>query len=275
MSDALEPTVLDADDQRVKKIQADQRLERVIKDFMGGLSYAPDRVIERGQDGFDEGVRGFFKGGIALFILSENEDVQTFGQILNQYFPGISRAGAYNYIKIARGMAEHAAFQSITNERGGHCKLLTLMESCSDVELMELDTSGEVMGYTLDEIDKMSVRQLKKALRGAREKAKKDYEKTTDKLLTENVKLLEDNAAMKAALEPNGPALQEAKKVFKQGVKHLEEVGILLRKADITVLAQDFPTRINCLALLHHLRSLVDYLEDSIQAVEDPGGNEE
>lgn len=132
----LEPSAEVVDMASQKEVQAAHRLEKVIQEFMGGL-YDQARIIERGQEGLEEGVRGFFKGGLALFILERHEGVASMRQILEQYFPAITRSTAYRYMKVAKAMAAHPAFRSVAYERGGYTKALALLESCTEEEIQE------------------------------------------------------------------------------------------------------------------------------------------
>jgi hypothetical protein len=227
-----------------QEAQAAQRLEKVVKDFMGGLPYDRARVIERGQDGFEEGVRGFFKGGLALLILQLHES-NSIGQILTDNFPGISRASAYGYMKVARAMAEYPAFKAFTCERGGYTKGLTLLESCTEEQVAGFDETGEVLGFTQDQIDKMSVLSLKKALRRAREKEAQAVRQAIEKTRLENDELrgqVRDLEAQVAAGEtPADAALKRIQgasgKIF-DGIRLLGQVEEALLYADKVVRQQ-------------------------------------
>jgi hypothetical protein len=71
----------------------------------------------------------------------------------------------------ARAILDHPAFEAFQKERGGYSKALTALSICSEADLQEFDETGIILGYTPDQINKMSVVSLKKALRRAREYA--------------------------------------------------------------------------------------------------------
>ena len=246
-----------------------QALEKELKEFSGGLPYDQARIIERTQDGFRQGVHGFYLAGLGLLLIERNEDVQTFGQVLEQYFPGISRSAAYSYMRFARAASILPNFKQFCLASGGYSKGLTMLESCSGEEMAEFESTGELRGYTQDQVDRMSVRQLKQALRRAKEKAEAAVHKATEKLSQENAALKEKNELLE--VEAGSQDLAAAKKVFDGMARRLDEAAKLLRKLDILVLAEDWGARIQALAYLHQIRLVTDHAESSIFAIEDPG----
>ena len=244
--------------------QAAQRLEKVVKDFMGGLPYDQARVIERGQDGFEEGARGFFKGGMALLLLQQNEGAQTFAQLLAENFPMICRRTAENYIRIARTMAEHPAFKAFVYDRGGHSKLLTLLQMCSEEQIADIAENDEL----LDKIDQMSVRQLKQALRRAKEKAEAAVQKATEKTAAENAALKEKVDELAAALA--APDLEAAKKLIRAAGTKISDALELLRKVDWELVSQDWTLRLAVLEKTNHLGNMVRTIEAKILALPMP-----
>jgi hypothetical protein len=197
-----------------------------------------------------------------LILLERHEGAQTSAQILEQFFPGISRRSAESYMQFARAASKLPNFKQFCLERGGYSKGLTMLQSCTEAEIQEFEGSGELRGFTQDEIDRMSVVTMKKALRRAKEARGAAVKKAAETLAAENAGLAAENQALRAALKPQD--LVAAQKIFGQMGKNLEAVGRLGRRLNMIVLAEDWPSRIKCLALLHQLRSLVDYLDDAI-----------
>jgi hypothetical protein len=236
--EAKTPVVLEKEDQRVVDQEA---LEKELKEFSGGLAYDQARIIERTQEGFKQGVHGFFMAGLGLILLERHEGVQTSGQILERYFPGISRTAAYGYMQFARAASKLPNFKQFCLERGGYSKGLTMLQSCTEAEIQEFADTGEVRGYSMDEISRMSVRTLQKALLKANEKAKHMVEKATDKVLAENVKFREENEALKAALME--PDVQAAFKIIREAEKKFMEGAALLRKITPELLEREETVR--------------------------------
>ncbi|MCL4503843.1 MAG: hypothetical protein M1438_18625 [Deltaproteobacteria bacterium] len=257
-------------DERQAAIKA---LEKELKEFSGNLPYDQARVIERTQDGFRQGAQGFYLAGLGLILLERHEAVQTFGLVLEQYFPGISRAAAFNYMRFSRAMSNHPTFKTFIYERGGYSKALTMLEACSEEEIAEFEQSGQLREFTQDEIDKMSVRQLKRALRKAKDKQAQAVKKATEKLSEENVELVKEVEALKAALTP--AELAAAKKVFGRMSQKMTEIINLARHLDLKLLASDWASRIRTLQELSRVENLVLELQGRIHAVEEPEAAEE
>jgi hypothetical protein len=243
-------------------------LEKELKEFSGGLPYDQARVIERTQDGLMQGVQGFYMAGLGMILLHEHEG-ETYPHILGQYFPGITYDSAKRYMKFARAASILPNFKQFCLSSGGYSKGLTMLESCSGEEIDEFEDTGELRGFTQDQVDKMSVRQLKQALRRAKDKAAEAVKKATEKLAVENVELRQKNEALEVAA--GSQDLSAAKKVFDSMARHLDKAAKMARKLDITVLAVDWATRLQCLAYLHQIRLVTDHAESSIYAIEDPG----
>jgi hypothetical protein len=258
------------DEAKLRSAQADaaKALEKELKEFSGGLPYDLARVIERTQDGFRLGAQGFYQGGLGLILIERHEGVETFPQLLDQYFPGISVSGAYRYMKVARALSNHPAFKTFIYERGAYSKALTLIEACTTEEIGDFEATGQLREFTQDEIDKMSVRQLKRALRRVKEKQAEAVKKATEKVEAENAELSAEVEALKAALAP--AELAAAKKVFGRMAQKMGEILGLARKLDIKLLAADWITRIKTLQELARVENLIQELQARIYEVEEP-----
>lgn len=260
------------------KEKAARALEKELKEFSGGLAYDQARVIERTQDGFRLGAHGFYQAGLGLILLERHTTIvetsphivetNTFEQILDQYFPGVSVSGAYRYMKFSRAMSNHPVFKQFIYERGGYSKALTMIEACTTEEISDFEETGQLRGFTQDQIDKMTVRQMKRALRQAKEKQAEAVKKATGKLTEENAELVREVEALRAALTP--AELAAAKKVFGRVAQKLTEALNLTRKLDLRLLASDWVTRIKALQELDRVQNLVQELQARIYAVEEP-----
>lgn len=236
--EAKTPEVLESNDPRVVDLEA---LEKELKEFSGGLAYDQARIIERTQDGFKQGVQGFYLAGLGLILMHQNEGAQTYAVILERYFPGISLSAAEKYIRFARAASKLPNFKQFCLERGGYSKGLTMLQACTEAEIEQFADTGEVRGYSMDEISRMSVRTLQKALFKAKEKAAQAVEKATDKVLAENVKLREENEGLKAAMTE--PDVQAAFKIIREAEKKFMEGAALLRKITPELLEREETVR--------------------------------
>ncbi len=243
-------------------------LEKELKEFSGGLAYDQARVIENTQEGFRIGVEGFYRAGLGLILLERHEGATTLSQILEQYFPGINLRSAQRYIQFARTASKLPNFKQFCLERGGYSKGLTMLQACSEAEIENFDESGELRGFTQEEIANMSVRTMQRALLKAKDKMAAAIKKATEKTEGENAELSEKVAALEAALKP--AELAGAMKIFGQITKNLNAAANFARRLDTKLLAADWNTRFRCLAQLHQLEMMVGQIQSSIMDMEEP-----
>ncbi|EBX7641425.1 DUF3102 domain-containing protein [Salmonella enterica subsp. enterica serovar Saintpaul] len=139
-----------------------------MEQFGEGLPYERTRVINEARFYMAQSAEAMLEAGKRLVILKENEPYGEF-QTIAQNELGLDD-------RIARKMAQAAIkFLSpkLEDKRKtfsdlGRSKLYELMLE-DDEELAELAEGGTVAGLTLDDIDRMSVRELRKALRESKE----------------------------------------------------------------------------------------------------------
>ena len=182
-----------AEDQAIIKA-----LEKELEEFSGGFPYDRARIIERTQDGFRMGVEGFYRAGLGLILLYHHEGVQAPGQILEQYFPGISRSAAYSYMRFARMASKLPNFKRFCLERGGITKGLTMLETCTTEKIVEFNETGKLYDFTEDQLDNMSHRTMKKAFRAAREHERVAVRKATEGLTEQLATALAENKDLKS-----------------------------------------------------------------------------
>jgi hypothetical protein len=211
--------------------QGNEDLERELAEFAAGRPYDEARVIERTQAGFTQGVHGFYLAGLGLNLIHRHESVQTFGQILEEHFPGISRAGAYAYMKFARAASALPNFKQFALASGGYSKALTMLEVCSGEEVQEFEASGEVLGYTADNLRLMSARQMRQALLRAREKEKASVRRETAKAAGE-IAELRDQVRDLAAQVPGETPVDAAMALIKRAEEKVLDGFRLLAKVE-------------------------------------------
>jgi hypothetical protein len=108
--------------------------------------------------------------GVMLMHLREREGSEGFRAILEELDMG--ERSARRMIQSAAKMHEHLGLQSL-----GSGKMLELMTEDDD-SLAALESGGTLAGLTLDDVERMSVRELKATLRAERQE--RDEEKQTD-----------------------------------------------------------------------------------------------
>ncbi len=259
MSDAMEPTAIIA---QGDGWEAEKALEKELKAFNDGLPYNRERIIERTQDACKRGILAFYDVGRGMILVREHEDAQTFAQILEKYFPGISRRTAENYMNFARHAAKLPNFKAFCESAGGWSKGLTMLQFCTEEELQGFEEAGEIRGFSAEEISGMSVRQMQRALLKAKEKAQQQVAEATEKTTRENARLKEENAALKTMTE--SPSVEQARKLLDAAGRAVEEARKHLTRIDWALVRQDDRATTAAYVEFDRLDRLATYIENQL-----------
>ncbi len=139
------------------------------------LPYQRERVVNETKFYMNQSATAMLEAGRRLILLKEHEPHGEFINVLENQL-NIARRTASAMMKAA------VKFLNLKNAKGqtfahlGSSKLFELM-TLDNEELEELAEGGTVAGITLDEVDKMSVRELKAALRQSEEVLNKERER--------------------------------------------------------------------------------------------------
>ena len=143
----------------------------VMEQWGNGEIYNEATWIERGRHAVRQTMEGMFELGRALIVLKEHTERGRFLEIVKREF-GIG------HNETARLMAATQRFATPQMQKAapklmdlGKSKLLELLVE-EDVTLIGLADGEEVNGMTFDDVDRMTVRELRLALRESREDAK-------------------------------------------------------------------------------------------------------
>ncbi|MGG2141984.1 DUF3102 domain-containing protein [Symbiopectobacterium sp. RP] len=132
--------------------------------FGDGLPYERERIVHEARFYMAQSAEAMLEAGKRLIILKENEPHGEFIKIVTEKL-GMARRTASLIMKAALKYTS-PALQSNgqTLAHLGKAKLFELMTE-DDEDLAELAEGGTIAGLTLDEVDRMSVRELRAALR--------------------------------------------------------------------------------------------------------------
>ncbi|WP_051299249.1 DUF3102 domain-containing protein [Marinobacterium litorale] len=150
--------------------QAAKHSTEIMEQFGDGEPYERRRIIKEFRFYMAQGAEAMFEMGKRLILLKENEPHGEFTEIVENQFgmsPRTVRVMMQATIKYSSPKLEPKR-QALAVL--GKTKLFELMVA-DDEELVELDEGGTVAGLTLDDIDRMTSRELRRALRDARENA--------------------------------------------------------------------------------------------------------
>ncbi|HAU2961030.1 TPA: DUF3102 domain-containing protein [Salmonella enterica subsp. diarizonae] len=140
----------------------------IMEQLGDGLPYDYERLVEETRFFLSQSAESMLEAGKRLLIIKESEPhgklMQTVEERLGMNY---NTAG-----KMMQAAAKYLDPKLISNSSTftnlGKAKLFELMTE-DDEELAELAEGGTVAGLTLDDIDRMSVRELRKALRESKE----------------------------------------------------------------------------------------------------------
>jgi cell division protein FtsB len=247
---------------------ATKNLEKSLIDF--NLPDDRNLLIGWTQDRFEDGAKSFFLAGLGLIKLHQMEP-NTYSVLIEKNFPNLNLRVAENYMAYAKAMINHPSFQAFQNERGGYSKALTACRICNESELLAADESGELLGYQMEQLAKMSVRVMAKALLQARENkaqaVKKAVDKAVDQTATENAELraqVKDLEAQAGAGET--PADAAMKRILGANDKIFEGIR-LLNKVEEATLTADKTVRQQLIGVCEHAIAMLEGLStDAIHA---------
>ncbi|EBA4274868.1 DUF3102 domain-containing protein [Escherichia coli] len=157
-----------SDDLNVSLNAMTQHRMEIMQQFGDGLPYERDRIVHEARFYMDQSAEAMLEAGKRLVILKENEPHGEYVQIVKEQLnlePRIAQKMAQAALKF---LSPELTSKAKTFSHLGRSKLYELMLE-DDEDLAELADGGTVAGLTLDDVDRMSVRELRQALREARE----------------------------------------------------------------------------------------------------------
>lgn len=169
---------------------------QVMEQWGNGETYNEATWIERGRQAVVKTLEGMFELGKALIVLKEHTEHGRFREIVEVEF-GIKGSETARLIRATQRFATPQMQKAQPKLIGlGKSKLLELLVEDDDT-LVELAEGGDINGNTLDDVDRMTIKELRLALREAREDSK-----AKDKVMSEkNAKI--DELAEKLAKNKN------------------------------------------------------------------------
>ncbi|HBC6200093.1 TPA: DUF3102 domain-containing protein, partial [Escherichia coli] len=157
-----------SDDLNVSLNAMTQHRMEIMQQFGDGLPYERDRVVHEARFYMAQSAEAMLEAGKRLIILKENEPHGEFIKILESEL-GLAYRTSVRMMQASTKYLSPALKPNVpTLAHLGKAKLFELMTE-DDEELAELADGGTVAGLTLDDVDRMSVRELRQALREARE----------------------------------------------------------------------------------------------------------
>lgn len=179
---------LQADADLVNQRTAD--LQVIDGTYGDNLPYDKNRIESEARFYLSQSAEAMLEAGKRLIMLKEHEPHGEFTETLERLGLAPRTARSIMQAAVKFGGSKRQTFAVLDKS-----KLFVLMTEDDD-ELEELAEGGTLAGKTLDEIDRMSVRELKQALRSAKQKAKDEAETNERMLADKNAKIDELDKAL-------------------------------------------------------------------------------
>ncbi|KWD09660.1 hypothetical protein WM34_29470 [Burkholderia ubonensis] len=156
------------------------RSAMVAEQFGDGLPYERNRVVNEARFYMAQSAEAMLEAGKRLILLKENEPHGEFARITTDEL-GIEPRIAQKMMQAAvKFLSPRLTSNAKALSHLGKTKLYELMLEDDD-DLAELADGGTLAGMTLDDIDRMTSRELRAALRDARENADAQSRLLSDK----------------------------------------------------------------------------------------------
>lgn len=179
--------------------QWDEHSREITAAYLDGQPYDRLRLINEARWCLQQSAAAMLEAGKRLLVMREHEPHGEFMQIVEQQMGMDPRVARRMMQAAAKYMSPALAATRDALTDLGKSKLYELMLEDDD-DLAALTEGGSVAGLTLDEIDTMSTRELRKALREARADAT-----AKDDVIADKNKKLDDLAAKRKRLKPTPP----------------------------------------------------------------------
>ncbi|HAI8704403.1 TPA: DUF3102 domain-containing protein [Escherichia coli] len=209
MSTDLNAEVPLSDDLNISLNTMAQHRVEIMQQFGDGLPYERDRIVHEARFYMAQSAEAMLEAGKRLIILKENEPYGDFINIVESELSMSKRTAQVMMQASIKYLSPQLEPKAQTFALLGKAKLFELMTE-DDENLAELADGGTVAGLTLDDVDRMSVRELRQALREARETNAAQQRVLADK--NEKIDSLSTRLEKKSRIQPPEPD-EEVKKL--------------------------------------------------------------
>ncbi|EFE7263413.1 DUF3102 domain-containing protein [Escherichia coli] len=187
---------------------SEHRLE-IMQQFGDGLPYERDRIVHETRFYMAQSAEAMLEAGKRLVILKENEPHGDFIDIVEAQLSLSKRTAQVMMQASLKYLSPKLEPKAQALALLGKTKLFELMTE-DDEDLVELADGGTIAGMSLDDIDRMTSRELKAALREARETNAAQQRVLADK--NEKIDSLSTKLEKKSRIQPPKPD-EEVKKL--------------------------------------------------------------
>lgn len=183
-----------------------EHLTQIMHKFGDGLPYERHRVVHETRFYMSQSAEAMLEAGKRLVILKENEPHGEFIEIVEGQLSLSKRTAQVMMQASLKYLSPKLESKAQALALLGKTKLFELMTE-ADEELTALAEGGTVAGLTLDDIDRMTSRELRSALRDAREDADAQRRVLADK--NGKIDTLATQLEKKSRIAPPPPDVQD------------------------------------------------------------------
>ncbi|HII3215424.1 TPA: DUF3102 domain-containing protein [Citrobacter freundii] len=174
----------------------------IMQQFGDGLPYERDRIVHETRFYMAQSAEAMLEAGKRLVILKENEPHGDFIDIVESQLSLSKRTAQVMMQASVKYLSPKLEPKAQALALLGKTKLFELMTE-DDEDLVELADGGTIAGMSLDDIDRMTSRELKAALREARETNAAQQRVLADK--NEKIDSLSTKLEKKSRIQPPKP----------------------------------------------------------------------
>lgn len=186
--------------------------QQIMAQFGEGLPYDRSRIVHETKFYMAQSAEAMLEAGKRLVILKENEPHGDFTEIVEEQLALSKRTAQVMMQASLKYLSPQLESKAQALALLGKTKLFELMTE-DDEELAGLADGGTIAGLNLDDIDRMTSRELKAALRDAREDADAKQRVLSDK--NSKIDDLTTKLQKQSKIKPPAPDV-EAEKLRKE-----------------------------------------------------------
>ncbi|HTF98649.1 MAG TPA: DUF3102 domain-containing protein [Cellvibrio sp.] len=200
----------------------------IMNTYGEGLPYDRSRVVHEARFYMAQSAEAMLEAGKRLVILKEHEPHGDFAHIIEEQL-GLETRIAQKMMQAAvKFLSPRLESKAKSISHLGKTKLYELM-LLDDEQIENLTEGGTIAGMDLDEIDRMSSRELRKALRDARENITTKSEVIAGKM--EKIDELQTKLRKIRNVSPDAQLMQARKEVAALESEVEERIRVQLRSA--------------------------------------------
>lgn len=151
----------------------------IIEQFGDGLPYERARVVNEARFFASQSAEAMLQFGKRLILIKENEPHGDFLNIITNEFDITPKTAQRMMQAALKYLSPKLSSNTTALSHLGSTKLFELMVE-DDEEIKALATGGTVANLTLDDVEKMTTRELKAALKKSKQDAKEQQAKITE-----------------------------------------------------------------------------------------------